>query len=215
MIRTGIFGGALAMLAVSPAAAASGSSATAQGSVAAEVIEPIVVTMLSTLDFGMLTSSRTDRPGQWTIDPASSAHYLGGANPACLGGGGCPGVHASRFAVRGEAGRSYVVSAPAALVASGTLAGSGSAAPDLAIETLTVRTASRPGNAPSGTLDVNGRDHFSIGGTLVVSGRNWRGALSGHLSCCRKLQLNHMLGRSDRGCFALFLADRIESCLIC
>jgi len=167
VIRAGIFGGALALLTVSPAAAASGSSAAAQGSVAAEVVEPIVVTMLSTLDFGMLTSSRTDG-GTVTIDPASSAHYLGGANPACLGGGGCPGVHASRFAVRGEAGRSYVVSAPAALVASGTLAGSASAAPDLAIETLTVRTASRPGNGPSGMLDVNGRDHFSIGGTLVV-----------------------------------------------
>lgn len=158
---------ALALLAASPAAAASGSSATAQGLAQATVIQPIVVSVLSNLDFGMLTASQT-MGGAVTIDPGSSAHYAGGASPACLGGGGCPGIHASRFAVRGEAGRSYVINAPTALVASGTLAGSAGAAPDLAIEALTVRSESRPESTAAGTLDINGQDHFSIGGTLVV-----------------------------------------------
>ena len=158
---------ALALLLASPAAAASGSSASAQGSAEAVIVEPIVVTVVSNLDFGMLTASQS-MGGALTIDPASSAHYAGGASPACLGGGGCPGVHASRFAVHGEAARSYVVSAPGALVASGTMVGTGAAAPDLAIETLTVRTESRPGSGPAGTLDGNGSDAFSIGGTLIV-----------------------------------------------
>lgn len=167
-MRTALCGLVLALLAASPAAAASRSSATARGAAEAVVVEPIVVTMLSNLDFGMLTSSRT-ASGAVTVDAASSAHYTGGASPACLGGGGaCPGIHASRFAVRGEAGRSYVVSAPGVLVASGTLAGSAGAAPDLVIETLSVRTESRPESGPSGTLDVNGQDRFSIGGTLIV-----------------------------------------------
>ncbi|MFM9934578.1 MAG: DUF4402 domain-containing protein [Novosphingobium sp.] len=163
---------ATALLTASPAEAASGSAATAQGSVEATVIQPIVVSVISNLDFGMLTASRTSG-GTVTIDPANSAQYGGGAGPACFGSGAtCPAVHASRFAVRGEAARSYVVTAPSALVASGTLAGSGqgpgAAAPDLAIEALTVRTASRPQSGPAGTLDLNGNDYFSIGGTLVV-----------------------------------------------
>jgi hypothetical protein len=64
------------------------------------------------------------------------------------------------------------VSAPGALVASGTVSGTGSglvaSAPDLAIEMLTVRTESRPDSGPAGLLDGNGQDRFSIGGTLVV-----------------------------------------------
>ena len=170
MKYAGPTGLAFALLTGTPAVA-SGSSASAQGFAQATVIQPIVVSVLSNLDFGMLTASQT-AGGTVTIDPGSSAHYSGGASPACLGGGACPGVHASHFAVRGEAARSYVVSAPGALIASGTLSGpgpgTGAAAPDLAIETLTVRTQSRPGSGPAGTLDVNGQDTFSIGGTLIV-----------------------------------------------
>jgi hypothetical protein len=167
-VKRAVFAAALlALLSGSPAAAASGSSASAQGAVSATVIQPIVVTALSNLDFGMLASARM-QGGAVTIDPASGAHYSGGASPACVGAGACPPVHASRFAVRGEAARSYVVSAPRGLVASGTLEGSAAPAPDLAIETLTVRSESRPDNGPGGTLDVNGQDYFSIGGTLVV-----------------------------------------------
>ena len=167
MKRALLFAAGLALLAACPAAAASGHSATVQGAAEAAIVQPIVVTMLTNLDFGMLASSRT-ASGAVTVDGTSNVRYAGGTSPVCLGGGGCPGIHASRFAVRGEAGRSYVVSAPAVLIASGTLAGSAAAAPDLAIETLTVHTESRPDSGPAGLLDVNGQDHFSIGGTLVV-----------------------------------------------
>ena len=157
-----------ALLSASPALAGSGQSATAQGRAEAIVIQPIVTSALSDLDFGILTSSRT-ASGSITVDPANGAHYTGGASPACLGGGGaCPGIHASEFAVRGEATRSYLVDAPSSIVATGTLVGSGGSAPDLAIETLTVRTRSKPASGESGTLDANGEDRFTIGGTLMV-----------------------------------------------
>ncbi len=156
-----------ALLAANPATAASGQSATAQGQAEAIVIQPIVTSALSDLDFGMLTSSRTES-GSITVDPANVAQYTGGASAACLGGGACPGVHASEFAVRGEATRSYLVNAPSSIVATGTLVASGGSAPDLAIETLTVRTRSKPASGASGTLDANGQDRFSIGGTLMV-----------------------------------------------
>ncbi len=175
-MRAGLFAliaAHMALLAPSPAAAAGGTSATAQGAAEATIVQPIVVRVISNLDFGMLTASRT-MGGTVTVDPAATneaggARYGGGASPACLGGGACPQIHASHFAVHGEAARSYVVRAPANLVASGTLIGSvAGAAPDLVIETLTVRTASQPENGAAGTLDVNGQDYFSIGGTLVV-----------------------------------------------
>lgn len=159
---------ALALLAASPAAAAGGASATAQGVAEATVIQPIVVSVITNLDFGMLTASHT-MGGTVTVDPANGARYGGGASPACLGGGACPFVHASRFAVRGEAGRDYSVRAPAGIMASGTLLdGSSGTAPDLAIASIQVRTQSRPDGGFSGTLDGNGRDIFDVGGALMV-----------------------------------------------
>jgi hypothetical protein len=155
------------LLAAHPASAASPPRATAQGVVEATILQPLTLSRLSDLDFGVLAASQT-LGGAVTIDPANGAQYAGGTSPACLGGGACPPVHASQFSVHGEPARSYVVSTPAALVASGSLQGSAASAPELTIESLTVRTQSRPASGPSGTLDINGQDTFSVGGTLVV-----------------------------------------------
>ncbi|WP_295529803.1 DUF4402 domain-containing protein [Novosphingobium sp. Chol11] len=165
MIRAAVLAGLIAASFVPVAAWA----ASAQGQAEATIIEPLVVTRLSDLDFGTVTLA-PGTTGSVTIDPASGVRFGGGASAACLSGGdGCAVAHASRFAVRGEAGRDYAVSAPAGLMASGTLLdGSPGIAPDLAIASIRVRTHSRPNSGVSGTLDGNGRDIFDIGGALIV-----------------------------------------------
>jgi len=144
-------------------------AASAQGQAEATIIAPLVITRLSDLDFGTVTLA-PGTTGSVTIDPASGIRFGGGASAACIAGSdGCVLAHASRFAVRGEAGRNYGVSAPAGIMASGTLLdGSSGTAPDLAIASIQVRTQSRPGNGFSGTLDGEGRDIFDIGGALIV-----------------------------------------------
>ena len=143
-------------------------AASAQGQAEATVIEPLVITRISDLDFGTVTLT-PGTAGSVTIDPASGIRFGGGAGAACISGGGCASAHASRFAVRGEAGRDYTVQAPAGIMASGTLLGaSPGAAPDLAIGSIAVRTQSRASSGFSGTLDGNGRDVFDVGGTLIV-----------------------------------------------
>ncbi|MEI6643662.1 MAG: DUF4402 domain-containing protein [Novosphingobium sp.] len=150
-----------------PAMAASGQSATAQGQAEAVVVEPIVAVALNDLDFGSLTASAT-ASGSVTVDPGGGASYAGGAAPACPGGS-CAGIAPARFAVRGEASRSYRVNAPAAITATGTLIGSGATAPDLAIDALLVHLDSHTGgDTTSGKLDTKGQDQITIGGRLNV-----------------------------------------------
>lgn len=152
-----------------PALAASGQTATAQGQAAAVIVEPIVAISLGDLDFGSLTSSRT-ASGSVTVDADGGAvSYAGGAASACAGGGGCAGIAPARFLVKGEASRSYTVSAPTAITATGTLIGTSGSAPDLAIDALTVHLLSHAGGVTSiGQLDETGEDRIAIGGRLNV-----------------------------------------------
>lgn len=155
------------MAAAPQAFAGSGQTATAQGLAQAVIAEPIVAVSLNDLDFGSLTSSRT-ASGSITVNADGGATYSGGAAPACGGGGTCAGIAPARFLVSGEAGRSYTVSAPAAISASGTLIGGGSA-PALAIDALTVHLDSRAGSVGSiGQLDEKGEDRIAVGGRLIV-----------------------------------------------
>ncbi len=165
MIRAAVFFAVIAA-ACAPAHAW---AASAQGQAEATVIAPLVVTRVSDLDFGTVTLA-PGTAGSVIIDPASGIRFGGGASAACISGGsGCSLAHASRFAVRGEAGRDYSVRAPAGIMASGTLLdGSSGTAPDLAIASIQVRTQSRPDGGFSGTLDSNGRDIFDVGGALMV-----------------------------------------------
>ena len=163
---------AAAVLAVtvasSPALAASGQSATAQGQVAAVIVEPIMAVALNDLDFGSLTSSST-MSGSITVDSLGIATYSGGAAAACAGGGACAGIAPARFLVSGEASRSYTVSAPSQIVASGTLIAGGGSARDLAIDELSVHLDSHAGSITSiGQLDEKGEDRIAVGGRLTV-----------------------------------------------
>ena len=157
-----------ATLIASPALAASGQSATSQGQVAAVIVEPIMAVALNDLDFGSLTSSSTTS-GSITVDSLGVATYSGGAAPACAGGGACAGIAPARFLVSGEASRSYTVSAPTQIVASGTLIAGGGTARELAIDELSVHLDSHAGSITSiGQLDEKGEDHIAIGGRLTV-----------------------------------------------
>lgn len=148
-----------------PAFAATGQSSTALGQAQAMIITPIIAVSLNDLDFGSLTSSRT-ASGSVTIGAEGGASYAGGASPAC--GGACAGIAPARFLVSGEAGRSYTVSAPATITATGTLIGGGSA-PSLVIDALTVHLDSHAGSVTSiGQLDDQGEDRIAVGGRLNV-----------------------------------------------
>lgn len=158
---------AAAALITSPALAATGQTATALGQAQAMIITPIIAVSLNDLDFGSLTSSHTSS-GSVTVGTGGAVNYDGGAAPACAGGGACAGVTPARFLVSGEAGRSYTVSAPSAITASGTLIGGGSA-PALAIDALTVHLESHAGVVASiGQLDDKGEDRIEVGGRLNV-----------------------------------------------
>ncbi len=159
----------LALIATPPALAASGNSDSATGMASATIVQPIAVTTTADLDFGQITSEAT---GVVDIMPADAgALYSGGVREACAAGGSCPQPHAARFAVTGEAGRSYTITAPASLSIAPRPAESFEATdlpPALLIEAITIRTASRPDSGANGVLDPGGQDHFSIGGRLIV-----------------------------------------------
>lgn len=156
----------LAAGAASPALAANSQTSTALGQAQAMIVTPIIAVSLNDLDFGSLTSSET-ASGSVTVGSEGGATYSGGAAPACAGGA-CAGVAPARFLVSGEAGRSYTVSAPNAITASGTLIGGGSA-PALSIDALTVHLSSHAGSVTSiGQLDDKGEDTIGVGGRLNV-----------------------------------------------
>lgn len=151
----------------SPAIAATGQSATTLGRAEAVIVTPIIAVSLNDLDFGSLTSSRT-ASGSVTVAADGGVTYAGGASPACVGGGACAGIAPARFLVSGEAGRSYTVSAPAAIMATGTLIGGGSA-PALAIDALSLHLDSHAGSGSRiGQLNDQGEDRIGIGGRLNV-----------------------------------------------
>lgn len=163
----------LAMLAMPGLAHAGGVSTSAMGFATAVVIQPITVHQTADLDFGMLASGQ-GTPGAVTIS-ATGASYSGGAAQICalsgMGGanvgGSCITPHAAGFAVSGEAGHAYSVSAPTKLTITG-VADSGGPAPTLTIVGFTVTTASRPGAGTFGLIGADGTDSFVVGGTLAL-----------------------------------------------
>lgn len=179
VVFAGLFAGVCAALVPASALAGSGAVATATGEASASVLQPLTVTRVSDLDFGAVFAAR-QVAGTVTVGPDSAVAYGGGAGAACVSGA-CARPHASRFAVTGEPDRAYTISAPARLTATGTAPG-GSAPgqpeslPPLLIESIAVRTASRPGAGANGLLDSAGNDFFDVGGRLLVPA----GAPSGH-----------------------------------
>lgn len=151
--------GALALVTAVQPALAKGSTTT--GAAIAEVVAPLVVRHEADLDFGTLFAS----PGAGTVSVSATggAVYSGGTRPACIPGA-CASPRAASFRVSGEPNRSYLIIAPSAVVAEG-LSRNG-AVPALPVDSLTVRSRSRPDAGPEGLLDSDGADRFEVGGTL-------------------------------------------------
>lgn len=167
-------------------AMANGLSSSTNGSAAAEVVAPLVVTREADLDFGTIFASSS--AGTVTVSSGGAAAYGGGAQPACAGTA-CASPHAAAFAVRGEAGRSYAIAIPSSIVAIGSSSSpTGGIPPDLTVDALTVRTASRPASGVSGQLDANGVDRFTIGGTLQVPA----GLASSHYRATITVSINYI-----------------------
>lgn len=140
-------------------AIADSASSSASGHAIARVVQPISVSSIANLDFGMVASS-----GPGTVEfraGASAATYGGSARPACAGARSCPNPHAARFEASGQASRNYRIAVPDEIRISGPSSG-------LVVAEFTVWTASQPGTGARGRLDLEGRDIFEVGGRLVI-----------------------------------------------
>lgn len=145
-------------------ARAAGQSSSANGSAQAQIVAPLTVTPGRDLDFGSIFAASS--AGSVTVSPDGAIAYQGGTQSACIGGS-CAGAHAAEFDVRGAPDRSYLISVPSEIAATGTaLAPLTSPPPPLLVGSITVRSDSRPNGGAVGRLDGQGRDHFTIGGTL-------------------------------------------------
>lgn len=143
-------------------AATQGSSAL--GSASATVVAPLTVVPLADLDFGWIAASGPGS-GTATIRPYDTVvDFTGSAQPACTAAASCSAPHAARFAVTGEADRTYVVKVPDTVM----VVGSGSGIP-LVITKLVLRAREAAVAGMTGRLDDRGEGEFAIGGTLVVS----------------------------------------------
>lgn len=163
-LRATIIAGS-ALLQAMPAHAG-GLTSTANGDAQAQVVAPLIVTRESDLEFGAVFAG--GNAGTITVSPAGGTTFAGGAQPACVAEA-CFEARPAQFAVRGEAGRSYVVAVPLRITATGTITdGSGRAAMPLSVTAIEVRSASRPAEGPGGQLNLNGQDRFEVGGTLEL-----------------------------------------------
>jgi hypothetical protein len=155
-----VLAAALVVLALpGPALAQDG---TATGSASASVIRPLAATAVEDLSFGAITVGATASGGTVAVPPnGGGASYAGSVRQLCSGGGQYQ-PHPARFAVSGEAGRTYRVTLPAGIVALGQRGGTG-----LDVTGMVLHSANR-GSTTGGQLDAGGEDSFAVGGTLQV-----------------------------------------------
>lgn len=164
---------AMGSMVAAPALAASGNAASATGMASATIVQPIAVAELADLDFGNVASDGDGAvgAGSVTVAPAiTGATYTGSSRNACDTGLDCPDPHAARFVVTGEVNRAYTITVPAELtITPRPLAHDTTTIPAaLVVDSIQVRTASRPGDGPAGLLDTAGHDYFEIGGRLQL-----------------------------------------------
>lgn len=152
----------LAVLLVALPANAAAEPSEAAGRASATVVAPLQATSLDDLSFGALTVGPSSGGEVSVAANGSAAAYSGAVAPACGSAGECR-PHVARFAVSGEADRTYRVQLPTQVVASGARTGQ-----ILDVSRLSVRSLNRPAMAGRGLLDNSGKDEFWIGGVLAV-----------------------------------------------
>ncbi|MEO0589183.1 MAG: DUF4402 domain-containing protein [Pseudomonadota bacterium] len=140
-----------------PAMAAPGDTATAQGAATAEVVAPITLTHVATaaLNFGTFTTG--DNGGTVTVDQSSNGAAT--SDVTLLGGSS---ETADSFEVSGDANRSFSIATTAGSVSNGT-------------DTMSF-TTDAPG---AGALNASGEATFNVGGVLTVAGGESAGTYTG------------------------------------
>ncbi|MEZ5680734.1 MAG: DUF4402 domain-containing protein [Erythrobacter sp.] len=160
-----------------PGQALAGDSATAAGRVGASVIEPLTLTAIEPLRFGVMAVSETES-GAITVDPDTGSSIIsGGLGSLCPSGASCF-ARPALFGVAGEAGRHYRIEAPASAIAQHE----GGSAPALAVSAIRVSASGGSGGAVRRMLDDGGNDSFRLGGTLVIPAGSAPGMYRAELS---------------------------------
>lgn len=140
-----------------------GQTATAQGQATATVVQALRAVQEEDLAFGAITSS-VMASGEVVVDPTGATLlYLGGAQAACPGATASCDAHPARFAVSGEPDRTYAITLPSEVIASGQRT-----ATSLTVRALVASSTNRPERNGGGALDTYGKDSFTVGGTLSV-----------------------------------------------
>lgn len=154
-----ILASAIVLASAAPAFAASGNTSSASGSANATIVEPIVLTHVSTaaLAFGTIT---TGTGGSVTVSSAGIGSV--GGDVAFV-----PGSvnSADQFTVTGDAGRSFSIATTGGNVSAGATS-------------IPFTTSA---SAASGTL-TGGAASFSVGGQLSLAGTEAAGAYTGTYS---------------------------------
>ncbi len=134
----------------------------ASGHAEAEVVVPIRAVRLADLSFGSVVVGAVGEGSVEVAPDGSPPRYVDAARSGCSGQSECL-PHPARFGVSGEPDRSYRVSLPGSIIASGVRTGVG-----LPVMNIVVRSQNDPAGAGEGRLDNAGHDIFFVGGTLRV-----------------------------------------------
>jgi hypothetical protein len=133
----------------------------ARGVATATVIEPLSVRPLQGLEFGLMTVSAR-AAGAVSVEPGQpGATYTGGVRSVCAAS--CASPQSARFEVRGEAGRSYVLTLPNQVATT-----SENESRRLRIVAIRARIGNQAGLGTTGEINFSGLDYFDLGGTLMV-----------------------------------------------
>ena len=165
--RSAILGMALALVA-GQAMAQSSASLSTTGS--AQIIQPITLSKGKDLQFGVLVRPAAGNTGGTVTINADGSRSFGTGNS--LAGLSTPAPSAATFTVGGEPSHSYKINVPASM----TMTGGANTI------TVTLTAYNKNGVAitnSSGTLDTNGADNFSVGGSFALSSATPTGSYTG------------------------------------
>ena len=136
-----------------------GNSASAVGTVGATVIQPIGVQSLADMEFGTITHA-PGSGGTVTVTPGVAGAQFGGTASTACAGAACDTAHVAAFSISGEPARSYAVTLPSTINATGDQ-GNGT----LTVQALTLRSINGGANP---RLDGTGHDRLEVGGTITL-----------------------------------------------
>lgn len=134
-------------------------AANSTSSAGARIIKPMSLTESSSLHFGSISASASEN-GTVVLD--TNGNRI--PNKVILSSSGAPATNAT-YTVSGTKNASYGVSLEPTIIVTGV-----DSSATMKIKNLTVRfnTATADSPSASGTLDTNGMDRITLGGTLLI-----------------------------------------------